>query len=115
MTSKTDANATDFPMDLNDMVKNPGEKNNNGSTIDRYATATDQIQITPGSPNNNSTFYRNSRSSTSHYISSICVTPDKGHHRNIANIFSTATMTVTPLPTYQINPKEGTEIHYEGS
>ena len=58
----------------------------------------------------------NSRSSTSHYMTSFSVTPDKGHFRkSISNILSTATIKVPSLIKYPIYTKQGSKPCYEGS
>ena len=65
MTSKIDINLTDVPMDLNATVENQGETNKTEVPIYNYSTAAEKNHISPQVPDNHSSLFGNSRSSTS--------------------------------------------------
>ena len=69
-------------MNLNNNIKELGETNNNVLPDHHHVNELEQIKFTPGSPNDQSTLSRTSRSSKIHPKSSTSVTPDKVHPRN---------------------------------
>ena len=68
-------------MVINNNSKEPGKTKYNKVHDDQHATAPDQINFTPGSPNYHSKLYITSKYSTINSKSSESVTPDKGNPR----------------------------------
>ena len=115
MPSEVDDNATDVTMGINENSKQPGETNYNEVHNYQHATVPDQVQFSPGGPNDHSALStRTSGYSTGNSKSSTSVTPYKGSTKN--NII---TVTSSPWVKDDIYPRDGTEprgtkTHYEG-